>query len=68
VQHDVSVDPEHEAPAAVHAPVPPVPVPEPGVAQRRTPAASGTQGAPAQHWSRNWQTWPAWMQQLGVPS
>jgi hypothetical protein len=24
--------------------------------QCRTPVASGTQGAPAQHWSRNWQT------------
>lgn len=42
--------------------------PPPGVtvcAQRRTPAPSGTQGAPLQHWSANWQTWPASMQQPG---
>lgn len=26
--------------------------------QRRTPVASGTQGAKLQHWSRNWQTPP----------
>jgi hypothetical protein len=34
-------------------------------AQRRTPAPSGTHGTPLQHWSLNWQTWPAWMQQPG---
>jgi hypothetical protein len=42
--------------------------------QWRTPVASGTQGAPLQHWSRNWQTLavPTWsgstaaMQQAGL--
>jgi hypothetical protein len=42
--------------------------------QCRTPPASGTQGAPLQHWSRNWQTLtvPRWsgsaaaMQQAGL--
>jgi hypothetical protein len=34
-------------------------------AQRSTPAVSGVQGAPLQHWSANWQTWPVWMQQPG---
>lgn len=33
--------------------------------QRSTPAASGTQGENPQHWSRNWQTSPAGMQQSG---
>jgi hypothetical protein len=32
-------------------------------AQRRTPAASGTQGVPPQHWSRNWHTAPSGLQQ-----
>ncbi len=39
-------------------------------AQWSTPAASGTQGAPLQHWSRNWHTLaapvPGGMQQPGV--
>jgi hypothetical protein len=35
------------------------------VAQRRMPSPDGTQGAPPQHWSRNWQVAPGWMQQLG---
>lgn len=38
-------------------------------AHRSTPEESGTHGAWLQHWSRNWQTSPGWMQQLGlVPS
>jgi hypothetical protein len=37
-----------------------------GTVQRSTPAASGTHGAPLQHWSRNWQTSPAGMQQAGL--
>lgn len=32
------------------------------------PSRPGTQGRPLQHWSRNWQTLPAAMQQPGVPS
>jgi hypothetical protein len=38
------------------AQLPPVGVQEETEAQRSTPAASGTQGEPLQHWSRNWQT------------
>jgi hypothetical protein len=34
--------------------------------QRSTPAWSGTQGVPPQHWSRNWQTFPCAMQQAGL--
>ncbi len=34
-------------------------------AQRRISSAPGTQGTPLQHWSANWQTWPAEMQQPG---
>jgi len=34
-------------------------------AQRSTPAASGTQGTELQHWSLNWHTTPASMQQPG---
>lgn len=40
-------------------------------AQCSTPLASGTQGEPSQHWSRNWQTLagpvPGGMQQAGLP-
>jgi hypothetical protein len=57
VQQDVSLVPEHVAPSALQTGA--------GVAQRSTPAASGTHGAPSQHWSRNWQTAPAAMQQSG---
>lgn len=40
-----------------------------GSTQRRTPSAPGVHGAPPQHWSRNWQMAPGWMQQLGsLPS
>lgn len=35
------------------------------VAQRSTPSTPGTHGAPLQHWSRNWQVSPGWMQQRG---
>lgn len=46
--------------------VPPPPVTT-VAAQRSTPLESGTQGEPLQHWSLNWQTCPAMMQQPGVP-
>jgi hypothetical protein len=37
--------------------------------QRSWPSAPGTHGARLQHWSRNWQMSPGWMQQFGsVPS
>lgn len=40
-----------------------------GSTQRRMPSAPGVHGAPPQHWSRNWQMAPGWMQQLGsLPS
>ncbi len=38
-----------------------------GRVHRRTPETSGTQGFPSQHWSLNWQTWPAAMQQGARP-
>jgi len=56
-QQDGSSAPVHAAPTAVQLA---------GAAQRRTPAASGTQGARLQHWSRNWQTLPGWMQHCGL--
>ena len=59
VQHDVSPAPEQVAPRALQTGA--------GCAQRRMPSESGTHGAPSQHWSRNWQTAPASMQQGAVP-
>lgn len=56
-QQDGSSAPAQAAPDGEQAEV---------VAQRSTPAASGTQGTPSQHWSRNWQTAPGWMQQSGL--
>jgi hypothetical protein len=47
-QQDVSPVPEHVAPAGVHVGA--------AAVQWSTPVASGTHGAPLQHWSRNWQT------------
>jgi hypothetical protein len=53
-----SSDPAQGAFSAVHA----------DTVQRSTPAPSGTHGAELQHWSRNWQTSPAGMQQAGFPA
>ncbi len=40
-----------------------------GWTQRRMPSAPGVHGEPPQHWSRNWQMAPGWMQQFGsLPS
>jgi hypothetical protein len=53
--------PEQQSALLVQAPSWAMQVPP----QRRTPVASGTQGVPPQHWSRNWQTFPCAMQQFG---
>ncbi len=53
-QQPWSCGPVQAPPLGVHASV-----------QRRIPSWPGTHGAPLQHWSRNWQTWPCWMQQSG---
>jgi hypothetical protein len=56
-QQVVSASPEHAPPGGVHAEA---------AAHRSVPStSSGTQGARPQHWSRNWQTSPAGMQQCG---
>ena len=63
-QQERSPAPLQAPPAGVHVET---------AVQWRTPLASGTQGAPPQHWSLNWQTlalvsWPGWaagMQQAG---
>ncbi len=63
-QQLVSLAPEQAAPNGLHDA--PAVAPPP---QRRTPAASGMHGSKLQHWSRNWQIWPGWMQHCGfVPS
>jgi hypothetical protein len=54
--------PEQQSALLVQAPSCAMQVPP----QRRTPVASGTQGVPPQHWSRNWQTFPCAMQQAGL--
>ena len=46
----------------------PIPVQLPAVQREAPPSAPGRHGAPLQHWSLNWHTLPAWMQQPGVPS
>jgi hypothetical protein len=56
-QHDGSSAPAQAPPLGVQAEE---------VAQRSTPSAPGTHGTPSQHWSRNWQTLPGWMQQAGL--
>jgi hypothetical protein len=47
-QQDGSSAPSQPSPAGVHVGA--------AAVQWRTPLASGTHGAPPQHWSRNWQT------------
>jgi hypothetical protein len=67
-QQLVSLVPAHCAPKGEHVPAPPPP-PSVSPPQVRTPDSLGMQGWKLQHWSRNWQTCPGWMQHRGsVPS
>jgi hypothetical protein len=56
LQQVVSLAPSHVVPVSLHAAA---------AVQRSTPAPSGTQGSPPQHWSLNWQMLPVAMQQAG---
>ncbi len=62
-QQLVSLAPEQAEPNGLHDP------PALSPPHRRTPTESGMHGSMLQHWSRNWQSCPGWMQHIGfVPS